>query len=141
MAAPQTDDSRAAHPLHFDGQVLDSMYSEIAQAREVFRPSRFWDELGNQGVEQLTGHGLNNFKRTVNLRYFNWGIFGILAHQFLPMLRKENEHSEKTNVGFVRHRIGLVRLRLFRPYVIQIYWDIDPEGSRKKSGACVSYCA
>lgn len=87
MAAPQTDDSRAAHPLHFDGQVLDSMYSEIAQAREVFRPSRFWDELGNQGVEQLTGHGLNNFKRTVNLRYFNWGIFGILAHQFLPMLR------------------------------------------------------
>jgi putative sugar O-methyltransferase len=53
--------------------------------RSVFRPSPFWEGLGRRHSEELERFGFENFKRTVNLRYFNWGVFGLFAHQFIPL--------------------------------------------------------
>lgn len=62
------------------------MLAEIKGAKKVFLPSPFWEILNKQALNEIASTGLDNFKRTVNRKYFNWGIFGLLAHQFFPML-------------------------------------------------------
>lgn len=52
-----------------------------ADVPEIYRPSPFWEELANAGVKQLEDGGFENFKRTVNTRYFNWRILGIIRMQ------------------------------------------------------------
>ena len=53
--------------------------------KTIFQPSAFWKRLGQQHTEELQRFGVDNFKRTVNLRYFNWGLLGLFAHQALPL--------------------------------------------------------
>ncbi len=62
------------------------MLTELAKAPSIYRPSRHWQNLNKLHLEQLSGSGVNNFKRSVNMKYFNWSILGILVHQFKPML-------------------------------------------------------
>lgn len=52
----------------------------------VYQPSPFWEELAAKGSHQLKQYGFKNFKRTVNMKYFNWNILGIVRHQLLPVL-------------------------------------------------------
>lgn len=54
----------------------------VATGPELYRASPFWADLGGKHVQQLESEGFENFKRTVNTRYFNWRILGILRHQF-----------------------------------------------------------
>lgn len=61
------------------------MFEEVLQAGPLFYPSRFWDELGAEHVQQINEFGLQYLKRTVNMRYFNWSVLGILAHQMIPL--------------------------------------------------------
>ena len=56
-----------------------------AKNKKLFQPSPFWERLGRLHSQELEHFGIHNFKRTVNLRYFNWGLFGLFAHQFLPL--------------------------------------------------------
>jgi len=65
---------------------LVELLEEMRTAPEIYRPSAFWTELTEVGLHQLEGSGFENFKRTVNMTYFNWGVLGILRHQFLPVL-------------------------------------------------------
>ena len=58
---------------------------EMKTAPELYRPSAFWEELGEVGLKQIEAAGLENFKRTVNMTYFNWSVLGILRHQLLPV--------------------------------------------------------
>src|SRR5262245_9618951 len=60
----------------------------MKNAPEVYRPSAFWTELSAIGVDQLQTSGFENFKRTVNMAYFNWGVLEILRHQFLPVFAR-----------------------------------------------------
>ena len=64
---------------------LADMISGFEDAPEIYRPSPFWRELALAGVRQLEASGFENFKRTVNTRYFNWRSLGILRHQFLAV--------------------------------------------------------
>jgi putative sugar O-methyltransferase len=64
---------------------LHELLEEMERAPEVYRPSAFWHELTALGLEQLESGGLENFKRSVNMTYFNWGVLGILRHQVLPV--------------------------------------------------------
>lgn len=64
---------------------LQELLEEIGSAPEVYRPSRFWQELTAIGLKQLEQGGFDNFKRSVNLTYFNWGPVGILQQQLLPV--------------------------------------------------------
>ncbi len=62
------------------------MLDALRDADEIYRPSPFWEKLALQHVNQLETQGFADFKRTINLRYFNWGILGIFAHQMIPLV-------------------------------------------------------
>ena len=57
------------------------MTAALEAGPEVHRPSPFWSRLSARHATQLQAFGFANFKRTVNTRYFNWRILGILRHQ------------------------------------------------------------
>ena len=59
------------------------MMEFCATGPELYRPSPFWTDLGDEHVQQLEGQGFEDFKRTVNTRYFNWRTLGIIRHQML----------------------------------------------------------
>lgn len=67
---------------------LVEMRAELAQASSVYEPSALWQELSGFGTRQLEAFGFEHFKRTLNMRYFNWDVRGILAHQWLPVFRR-----------------------------------------------------
>jgi len=67
---------------------LDKMISAMKNASPLYTPSAFWEQLVAKHIEELERDGFSNFKRTINMRYFNWGILGILRHQLLPVLRR-----------------------------------------------------
>jgi hypothetical protein len=62
------------------------LLSQLNNHSVNYKPSPFWEELAAKGVVQLKEDGFDNFKRTVNMKYFNWGILGIVRHQLLPVL-------------------------------------------------------
>jgi putative sugar O-methyltransferase len=66
---------------------LAQILGAVKDVPEIYRPSPFWQDLAATGVRQLEDAGFENFKRTVNTRYFNWGLLGILRHQFLAVAR------------------------------------------------------
>ena len=56
-------------------------------APDIYLPSPFWESLAATNIAQLRDGGFGNFKRTVNMKYFNWNILGIVRHQLLPVFR------------------------------------------------------
>lgn len=64
---------------------LAKMLKSLRDADEIYKPSTFWDRLAQEHVMQLETEGFENFKRTINLRYFNWGMLGIFAQHILPL--------------------------------------------------------
>jgi putative sugar O-methyltransferase len=69
-------------------QILD----DLKDVSDIYQPSPFWHELAAAGVRQLETGGFENFKRTVNTRYFNWRLLGIVRHQFFAVARKWARH-------------------------------------------------
>lgn len=65
--------------------MLDEMLKDLEAAPAIYTPSPFWRDLNATHIKQLEQWGISQFKRTVNTRYFNWTILGILAHQLLPV--------------------------------------------------------
>jgi putative sugar O-methyltransferase len=61
--------------------VLAEMTSALEAGPEIYRPSKFWADLTRVHRAQLERLGFDNFKRTVNTKYFNWRILGIVRHQ------------------------------------------------------------
>ena len=59
----------------------------LKDAPDIYRPSPFWEALALHGISQLRDGGFDNFKRTVNMKYFNWNILGIVRHQLFPVFR------------------------------------------------------
>jgi putative sugar O-methyltransferase len=64
---------------------LASMLNTLRGADEIYRPSPFWEKLATEHIAQLEKNGFENFKRTINLRYFNWGLLGIFAQHVMPL--------------------------------------------------------
>jgi len=65
---------------------LRAMLVEILAQSKIYQPSDYWKDLGEYHLRQLSSAGFDNFKRTVNMRYFNWNLLGIFCHQFIPVL-------------------------------------------------------
>jgi putative sugar O-methyltransferase len=61
----------------------------------VYRASPFWTDLGAQHLEQLETAGFENFKRTVNTRYFSWRTLGIIRHQLLAVAAEWARHPSR----------------------------------------------
>lgn len=74
--------------LATDKKTIEYLYSEMEKMPEIYKPSAFWTDLGNYHREQLESADLNNFKRSINVRYFNWRTLGIIRHQMQPILRQ-----------------------------------------------------
>jgi putative sugar O-methyltransferase len=53
-------------------QVLKEMVVEVVNGPEIYRPSRFWEQLNDINKEMLEELGIENFKRSVAQNYFNW---------------------------------------------------------------------
>ena len=66
-------------------KILKEMMIEYGKAPPIYYPSNFWKELNRIHIQQLSNVGFDNFKRSVNMRYFNWGVLGILMHQLSPV--------------------------------------------------------
>lgn len=64
----------------------DERLAAVSTAATIDQPSPFWKELGERHTRQLEESGFDNFKRTVNIRYFNWRVMGLLRHQFAGLL-------------------------------------------------------
>lgn len=58
---------------------LSYMIEVFKDAPEIYKPSAFWQNLNDLHMVQLKKDGYSNFKRTLNLRYFN----------FIPKLRDD----------------------------------------------------
>ncbi len=67
---------------------LAELMDVMADAPALYRPSVFWEQLVAAGLQQLQECGFEHFKRTVNMKYFNWNVLGIVAHQFLPVFSR-----------------------------------------------------
>lgn len=76
-----------------------SLLELLADASDLYRPSPYWEPLVKAGVRQLGDSGFENFKRTVNMKYFNWNVLGIMRHQFLPVLRHWLRHPDPAVLG------------------------------------------
>lgn len=74
--------------MHLNKLILNEMFHEMTHASSLYRPSTHWQYLNKVHLEQLKEGDINNFKRSVNMKYFNWSILGILAHQFKPVLNE-----------------------------------------------------
>ena len=66
-------------------KTLNEMFYELDKASPIYQPSKFWRDLNKIHIEQLSTEGLDNFKRSINMKYFNWDIFGIIRHQLRSM--------------------------------------------------------
>ncbi len=62
------------------------MFDDLKNAPDIYKPSKFWQKLNKTHVSQISETGFNNFKRSVNMRYFNWGILGIIRLQLFPII-------------------------------------------------------
>ncbi len=64
---------------------LDQMRKFVGAGPALYQASPFWTDLGGVHFQQLEAAGVENFKRTVNMQYFNWGTLGILRHQIVRL--------------------------------------------------------
>lgn len=62
------------------------MLNELEKAPLIYQPSNFWKKLNKVHLDQLFDSGINNFKRSVNMKYFNWRTLGIIRHQMSVVL-------------------------------------------------------
>lgn len=69
-------------------KILSSMFKELKKSPVLYQPSIFWDRLNKIHLEYLSKDGIDNFKRTINTRYFNWGTLGIIVHQLSPIFKE-----------------------------------------------------
>ncbi|OGM75395.1 hypothetical protein A2382_03170 [Candidatus Woesebacteria bacterium RIFOXYB1_FULL_38_16] len=63
------------------------MMESVYHAPLIYRPSDYWLRLNELHILQIS-EDFDSFKRSVNMRYFNWGAFGILVHQMRPIARE-----------------------------------------------------
>jgi putative sugar O-methyltransferase len=99
-----------------DPAAVNALIEEMRTAPEIYRPSAFWEELTVVGLKQLETGGFENFKRSVNMTYFNWSVMGILQHQFVPVFSNWCRHPDRVVLAarFDGYRSALPAARTYR---------------------------
>jgi putative sugar O-methyltransferase len=103
---------------------LAAIVSGFQDIPEIYKPSPFWEQLAAVGVKQLEATGFDNFKRTVNTRYFNWRILGIIRHQILAIGRAwlASPNTAVLHAAFPRPTADIAdRAASFNPLAAWIY--------------------
>lgn len=65
----QNDPGAAAFALYPE---IKAMYDEFAKYRQEILPSKYWEELNQKNLQQLSDSRYENFKRTLARNYFTW---------------------------------------------------------------------
>src|SRR5688572_16753712 len=88
---------------------LAQLLDELKTVPDVYRPSPFWQDLAASQTRQLEDSGFENFKRTVNTRYFNWRLLGIVRHQLVAVARQwlRGPRSPVLTASFPTPRVAL----------------------------------
>lgn len=119
----------------YDGADTNNDLSMMIRAMErvspLHAPSVFWEQLVAKHVEELEREGFDNFKRTVNMKYFNWSILGIVRHQFasvfrqwitrpslLPFVAEFNDYS--SGAGSTAKSFNAVSAAVYKVYVAML---------------------
>lgn len=107
---------------------LALMLDALRDADPIYKPSPFWERLALEHVAQLEKEGFDNFKRTINLRYFNWGILGIFAHHMIPLAKwwltagSGNPTTARiVDEAAAGHLYGKVASRIYATHVALLY--------------------
>lgn len=105
--------------------INENMTIEVLKdASDLYRPSPFWETLALKNIAQLKEGGVENFKRTVNMKYFNWNILGIVRHQLVPVFRYwlTNRDWSVFSAKFPKYRDPLHgNIKSFNPLSALIY--------------------
>ena len=105
-------------------KVLDEMFTELAKASMLYRPSLFWIKLNAIHLHHLSKSGINNFKRSINGKYFSWGTLGIIRHQLWPVFATliKGNISPLFVSSFQNYDLNLGKgVRRFNPFSALIY--------------------
>lgn len=105
-------------------KILVKMLEELERGSVLYRPSVFWDNLNRAHLECLSKHGFDNFKRTINTKYFNWGGLGILIHQLSPLINKlikGNFTSLMKSKNFGGRKSNFLEAFIYRVYLVSLY--------------------
>lgn len=102
---------------------LTELMELMAEAPALYQPSVFWEQLGIAGLQQLQECGFGHFKRTINMRYFNWNVLGILAHQFMPVFSRWCRDPDWSvfTARFSEYRAPRPGVKSFSPIAALIY--------------------
>ena len=98
------------------GHDLQPMVDEVRNASDLYRPSRFWEQLGGENEQMLSRHGMENFKRTVGQNYFNWLVIHPKNAQLRNVFRDWRAHptlaplfNTMEPLDFLHSAVGLER--------------------------------
>lgn len=107
--------------------VLRNMFDCLNGGKEVYQPSKFWEQLNEKNIEQLENAGLQNIKRTVAQNYFTW-VVGLRNDQFrklamsagvrgwLDIIKTLPRYNPASNLG---------RIRFFELYIFtRMLWNL-----------------
>lgn len=110
--------------MKINSSILSAMFAELEKAPRIYRPSPYWEKLNRRHAERIAASGLSSFKRSVNLKYFNWRIKPILRQQLWPVLA---ELGRLNFSPFIASEFGNYGERLeegakgFRPWSAFVY--------------------
>lgn len=113
-------------------KTLTRMLNELKDVPSIYKPSNFWIDLNRIHLDQLMNSDLNDFKRSVNMRYFNWGVLGIIRHQLWPVLsalskgnfspvNKSSFKDYNLNLGKSVKRFNSIAAQIYRIYVASLF--------------------
>jgi putative sugar O-methyltransferase len=66
---------------------LSLMQEEFARSPVIYHPSPFWEQLVRRHMSELQSDGGASFKQTVNRKYFNFGLLGLLRTHYPLIFR------------------------------------------------------
>jgi putative sugar O-methyltransferase len=110
--------------------VLDKMINDLFRSPKLYQPSEFWQNLNREHIDQIQSDGLQNFKRSVNSRYFNWGVLEIFHHQWKPFLHALSRGNicpiTESSFDYKLHTISGMNFNsisaiIYRTYVSALY--------------------
>jgi len=117
---------------------IRDLMEELRKADQLYLPSPFWEEMANRHVLEIEKYGFENFKRTVNLKYFNWGLWGYIAQHSVPLLYHSSTSGDISPINaelVVSHRDQFSHSKLynkiyavFSAMLLQKVKKIDTDG-------------
>lgn len=76
-----------------DNQLIMKMMNDLKSAPKIYSVSKYWIEINKSHIKEIQNLGLSNFKRSINIAYFNWGVTGLIMqhlHMVLIQIIKGN---------------------------------------------------